>query len=225
METNLAAPQPDLSSRRIPVVGIVGGIGSGKSAVANWVATQVRVAVLNADQLGHESLEDPEIKDALIQRFGQGILGADQKIERALLAREVFGTAASQQSARQELERIVHPGIERRIKAGIDAAAAAHQEVVLLDAAVLLEAGWKGRCDLLVYIDTPDAIRLARVLEHRGWTEDELRRRESSQWSLMDKRRECDLIVTNDRDLEYAGRQLLQSLQQRGWIRPLSPGQ
>ena len=70
----------------------------------------------------------------------------------------------------------------------------------------------------MVFVDTPDAIRSLRVQKNRNWTEDELRRREASQWSLDRKRQESDFVITNDRDLEYAGRQLLEILRVRGAI-------
>ncbi|WP_010584170.1 dephospho-CoA kinase [Schlesneria paludicola] len=206
------------SQRRIPVVGIVGGIGSGKSAVANWVAERAKLTVLNADALGHLALRAETVKQALCQRFGDSILGSDGEIVRAALAQQVFGNDASHQKARQDLEQIVHPEIHRQIMAGVDAAIVANQDAVLLDAAILLEAGWRTRCDLVVFIDTPDEIRLSRVKENRGWSEEELRRRESSQWSLMEKRRESDLIIANDRDLDHAGQQLLTALEERSII-------
>ena len=206
------------AQRRIPVVGIVGGIGSGKSAVANWVAGHSRVLVIDADTLGHEALGAPAVKDALVRRFGQEIVSHEGAIIRSALAKQVFGGNPEQILARGDLERIVHPEIGQRIAESVSHAEAAGFQAVLLDAAVLLEAGWRPLCDLVIFVDTPDATRLARVRENRSWTADELHRRESSQWSLTKKRREADLIVNNDRDLEWAGKQVLESLQQRGWV-------
>lgn len=200
----------------------MGGIGSGKSAIANWIAERARVSLLDADALGHEALQSPEVKAALCERFGDAIFGADGDVVRPALAREVFGSEASHLEARRDLENIVHPEIGRRIVEGVASAKAQNRDAVLLDAAILLEAGWRDKCDLVVFIDTPDKIRLARVREHRGWTESELRRRESSQWSLAEKRREADLIVSNDGNLEHAGKQLLESLQRCGLINGVS---
>lgn len=216
--TSSAAATLFVPPRRIPIVGIVGGIGSGKSAVADWVAQRAKVAVLNADTMGHEALQDADVKQALCKRFGDAILAADGSIARPALAREVFGSDATHRDARHDLECIVHPEIDRRIVDGVAVATANEQEAVLLDAAVLLEAGWRNKCDLVVFIDTPDDVRLRRVSELRGWTENELHRRESNQWSLMDKRRESDFIVINDRDLDFAGTQLMDILKQNGII-------
>lgn len=216
--TSRITEAPFVSTRRIPIIGIVGGIGSGKSAVANWVAEHASVCVLNADHLGHQALEAAEVKQALCHRFGDAILAADGKVERSALAREVFGSDPRHVESRHDLEKIIYPEIDRQIANGIALATSQERDAVLLDAAVLLEAGWRNKCDLVVFVDAPDDVRLNRIHEIRGWSDNELQRRESSQWSLMEKRREADFIVVNDRDLENAGKQLLEILQQRGVI-------
>jgi dephospho-CoA kinase len=209
----------ELGQRRILVVGIVGGIGSGKSAVANWVASRSGMIVIEADKLGHEAIKAEPVRDALRLRFGPTIFGEDGFIVRSALAKQVFGDHQDQKLARVDLEKIVHPEIKRQISHSIAIASEEGAEAVLLDAAVLLEAGWRSMCDLVVFVDTPDSVRLERVRQNRGWTKEELDRREASQWSLPEKRRESDLIVANDRNLEYAGRQLLESLQHLGWLK------
>ena len=203
----------------IPVIGVVGGIGSGKSAVANWVAAHADVAVIDADKLGHDALKSATVKDALLHRFGSGIFGTDGFIDRSVLAKHVFGNNPGQRAARHDLEQIVHPEIGRRISKDVVLATNNGRTAVLLDAAILLETGWRQLCDLVVFVDTPDAIRLSRVQKTRNWTEDELRRREASQWSLDRKRQEADIVLTNDRDLDYAGRQLLEFLRTRGVVK------
>ncbi len=203
----------------IPVIGVVGGIGSGKSAVANWVAAHADVAVIDADKLGHDALKSTAVKDALLHRFGSGVFGADGFIDRSVLAKHVFGNNPEQFASRHDLEQIVHPEIGRRISADVVLATNNCRAAVLLDAAILLEAGWRELCDLVVFVDTPDAIRLSRVQKNRNWTEDELQRRESSQWSLDRKRQEADVVIINDRDLDYAGGQLLEFLRTRSVVK------
>ena len=207
-------------ARKIPpVIGVVGGIGSGKSAVASWVMAHANVSLIDADKLGHDALKSPTVKQALRHRFGPGIFDADGFINRSALAKHVFGDHPDQLAARHDLEQIVHPEIGRSISDEVALSATNGRVAVLLDAAILLEAGWRRLCDLVVFIDTPDAIRLSRVQKNRNWTEDELARREASQWSLDRKRRESDFVVTNDRDLEYAGRQLLELLRAEGIVK------
>lgn len=219
MNSRDSAAKITIPRQRIPVIGIVGGIGSGKSAVANWVASHANIIVINADVLGHESLQADVVKNALREKFGDEIFDAQGNVQRAAIAGKVFGRDEQHALARKELEQVVHPEIRRRIAEQIEKAVADHRDAVLLDAAVLLETGWREQVDLVAYIDTPDDVRLARVKARSGWSEEELRRREASQWSLADKRRQSDLIVENSSDLETAGRNLLESLQHCGLIK------
>ena len=216
MET---AATPMINARnRIPLIGVVGGVGSGKSAVANWVSTHAPVAVIDADKLGHEALLSVSVKAELRARFGDEIFDSAGNIVRAKLANRVFGVDSNHLVARRDLERIVHPAISQQIAAEVSIAVEQRAEAVLLDAAILLEAGWRDLCELVVFIETPAEMRLQRVQAHRGWTKAELQRREESQWDLSRKRQESDLVIVNDRELEYAGKQLLDCLIERNWV-------
>lgn len=200
------APQP------IPVIGIIGGIGSGKSSVARWASEHANLAVVDADRLGHLALENDRIKSALRQRFGDQIFDAAGEVQRSALARVVFGPSELQQAARGDLERIVHPEIESRIAEAITQAAAGHCQGVLLDAAVLLESGWQKRCDAVVFVDASDETRECRVAVRSNWSPEELQKREASQLSLREKRERSDAVISNNQDVSLAGRQLLDFL-------------
>jgi len=103
----------------------------------------------------------------------------------------------------------VHPGIRKGIEREIARARSAGQvEVILLDAAVLFEAGWNDLCNAVFYVHVPDEVRLERVTRTRGWDEAELKKREASQWSLADKQSRADGVVDNSGSLEEAGAQL-----------------
>jgi dephospho-CoA kinase len=193
----------------IPVIGIVGGIGSGKSSVARWVAARHSdVSLVNGDEIGHEVLTQPAVRDAVRKRFGEPVFNADGQINRKALGQVVFGPNRAEQSARDDLERIVHPRIRESIAGKIADSAAAAKRAVLLDAAVLFEAGWNDLCHAVVFIDVPRDERLARLRETRGWDDAETERRESSQASLESKRSQAQFSVDNSRSVEAAGRQL-----------------
>jgi dephospho-CoA kinase len=193
----------------IPVIGIVGGIGSGKSSVARWVAARHSdVALINGDEIGHEVLTDVAVRDAIRKRFGEPVFNTDGQIKRKALGQVVFGSNREQQSARDDLERIVHPKIRETFAGKIANSAAAGKRAVLLDAAVLFEAGWNDLCHAVVFIDVPRDERFARLRETRGWDDAETERRESSQASLESKRGRSQFIVDNSRSVEAAGRQL-----------------
>ena len=200
------------AARRIPLIGVVGGIGSGKSAVAREVAALANVHVIDADRLGHEALLDSDVKLALRRQFGEAIFDETGEVHRSSLARCVFGDGESHRAARHSLEQIVHPEIARRITDEIARAEASGDDAVLLDAAVLIEAGWRRLCDAVIFIDAPEGLRLKRVQQRSGWSLEELRRREASQLSLPEKRRQCDAVISNATDVRESGQQFINFL-------------
>lgn len=211
-----------------PVVGLVGGIGSGKSALARWVAQHARIEILDADRLGHQALDDPALAKLVLDRFPQAANPdytkdtiqpnqTDQPIRRAALAEIVFGADPESQSARNDLETIVHPYIRRRLTDLIQQ----HREQdgcegILVDAAVLLEAGWDDLCDHVVFVDVPEATRLARIDSTRDWTRNEYLDRQASQWPLTRKQDAADRSIDNSNTLEHSGQQLLALIQALG---------
>ena len=125
----------------------------------------------------------------------------------------MFGPSAEQRAARADLERLVHPEIRKRLVEQIaKARAASGVAAIILDAAVLFEAGWDDLCDAVAFIDVPESVRLQRVRETRGWEQADLMLRESSQQSLERKRNQADSIVDNSGTLAEAGSQLEQIL-------------
>lgn len=200
----------------VPVLGIVGGIGSGKSAVARGVAHQLGWKIIDADQLGHEALRQPEIIARLGVTFGPEILTPEGQIDRSRLARRVFGDQAVQKQARRELEHIVHPELERMMREAIAACATEHCGGVVLDAALLFEAGWNNVCDRVAYIDAPESVRQQRVEQQRGWTATQLAAREASQWPLADKMRSASWRIPNTGTLDLAVEALVREVQ--SWL-------
>lgn len=196
----------------VPTIGILGGIGSGKSSVIRQV-TGFSLQVIDADRIGHDLLQDADVLSELAQAFPSSILNSSGQVVRSKLAELVFGETEEQQAALNQLEQIIHPAIRREIIAqletvdeGIDA--------VILDAAILLEAGWASVCDHLVFIDTPKALRLERVSQNRNWSAEELNRREAAQLPLDEKEQQANFTVDNSGTLDEAAAQMTQILQQ-----------
>lgn len=199
------------ASNPIPVIGVVGGIGSGKSAVTRWVGEHANVLVIDADQLGHLTLFQDDVKTALRRRFGADIF-ENGEIQRRLLARHVFGDGEEHRQARKDLERIVHPAIKTQIIDLIRDASLQSRSAVLLDAAILLEAGWEKCCDAVVFVDAPEEVRQRRVAARSGWSTEDLQRREASQWPLEEKKRHCTFVISNADDNSKGGQALLDFL-------------
>ncbi len=181
-----------LSQNPKPVIGLIGGIGSGKSTVARQLVDRGGVLIAG-DQLGHEALRQPDIRQQIVQRFGAQIQDERGDIDRKRLGAIVF----ADQQQRRALEAIVFPYIERGVAAGIAAARAdPTARFIVLDAAVMLEAGWDRHCSKLIFVDAPPEIRLAR-LGQRGLQTPDVAARENAQWPLEEKKRRADAVVTN----------------------------
>ena len=160
-------------------IGLVGGVASGKSLAAKYLV-DLGAVHLDADRTGHDVLaEDTEVRQAIVDRWGEGVLAADKSIDRSAVARRVFAQSKTGETDRQFLEALLHPRIGIRLDEQRNDAAAAGKPAVVLDAPVLLEAGWGKLCDVVLMIDSSRELRLSRA-KTRGWTEAEFDRRESS---------------------------------------------
>lgn len=205
-----------MSLARKPVIGLIGGIGSGKSFVA---AEFVRLGghLIQGDQLGHQALEQPEVVAAVLARWPEVVTAG--KVDRRKLGAIVFATPAQL----KELEALLFPWIERGIAAGI-AVAGVEPNIgfVVLDAAVLLEAGWNKFCDWIVYIHAPRSDRLARLSSRRGWTTEEVDRRSAAQWPLTAKARRAEAAIDNREGAHNLARQVRELLAR--WRIPVATG-
>lgn len=196
----MSAPQPPHPHRRTLLLGVLGGIASGKSEVARLLAGPDG-RVLDADRLAHEALEQPEVRAWLRQRFGPAVVPGE-RVDRAALAASVF----SDVSARRELEAQVHPRVRAALRAGVETAREAGVPRVVLDVPLLLENeaehGLAALCDALVFVDADAKVRDARAVARRGWASGELERREALQLPLATKRDRADFVIRNEGDLD-----------------------
>jgi dephospho-CoA kinase len=180
----------------VKTIGLVGGVASGKSLVANMLV-ELGAGLLDADRAGHDVLaEDRAVHEALRQRWGSTIFTADGRVDRSALAQRVFGAASGAEEERRFLEGLLHPRIRERLEEQQKQLAAEGKRAAVLDAPLLLEAGWDPACDLVLMVDTPRESRLHRALR-RGWTEAEFARREAAQWPVDQKSRASDAVIPN----------------------------
>jgi dephospho-CoA kinase len=179
-----------------PVIGLIGGIGSGKSTVAAAFARR-GARVINADALGHEALRQPEVMRQLVERWGPQVLDEGGEVSRRKVAAVVFAKSPEGRAELRALESIVFPWIGRRIGEEIAAARSdGRARFVVLDAAVMLESGWSRACDRIVYVHAPREARLRR-LAGRGWSAREVEEREGAQLCLTEKVTRADDAVDN----------------------------
>ncbi len=178
----------------VHTVGILGGIASGKSLVSECLARN-GASVFDADKAGHDALKEPEVKQALQELWGEDIFDSHGEVDRGALGRIVFAPPPAGPEALQQLEAIVHLVIERNFEGWIQDLPE-KTTIVVLDAAIMLEAGWDKYCDSLVFVDTPVAQRIEQAID-RGWTKAQFHAREATQMSLSDKRRQARWIIDN----------------------------
>jgi dephospho-CoA kinase len=195
-----------------PVIGLIGGIGAGKTTAARCFADRGGL-VIDADAIGHDALRQPEIVAKIVERWGARVRKPDGSLDRRAIGKIVFANPTE----RNALEQLVFPFIGEGCRQQI--AHAQHDPAarfVVLDAAVLLEAGWNKEVDWIVYIDAPREVRLARVSKRTGWTEAELTAREAAQWPEDVKKARADAVIDNSAGPEELQRQVDRLL--REWL-------
>jgi dephospho-CoA kinase len=176
-----------------PVIGIVGGIGSGKTTAAREFTKHCGF-VIDCDVVGHELLGDDTVCRELREHWGESIFADDGSVDRDILGKIVFDS----KNQLDALNAILHPRIAARI-AELIATAQADPKIIMIaiDAAVLFEAGWDKFCTHTIFVKAPLSQRVKRVTETRGWSKQTLLQRESSQFSLDSKAAKCSHTVDN----------------------------
>jgi dephospho-CoA kinase len=173
------------------LVGLTGGIGSGKSTVARMLADRGAV-VLDADVLAREAVEPGTAGfEAVLARFGDAVRSSDGSLDRARLAEIVF----ADDEARHDLEAIVHPQVRLRIGEAV-AAHADSDTVVVVDSPLLIETGAHESFPVVVVVAAPDEARIAR-LTVRGMEESDARARMAAQMPLEEKALHADVLLDN----------------------------
>ncbi len=188
------------------VIGVLGGVASGKSLVAAELV-RLGAGLLDADRAGHEVLRLPRIEAAVRERWGQAVFGPDGHIDRARLAEIVFADPPGGPRERKQLEQLTHPEIGRLLARQAKGLAVSGRAAAVLDAPLLVESGWDRICERLVFVDSPREARLSRARE-RGWSEEDFAAREAAQESLDLKRRRADVVIDNSGSPEHTQAQL-----------------
>lgn len=182
-------------------VGLTGGIGSGKSTVAEMFARRGAV-VIDADSIARELVEPGEpALHALVDEFGEGIIAADGSLKRSELARIAFDDP----SATERLNSLMHPLIraetQRRLSTAQDA------EVILYDMPLLFETHQEDLVDVVVVVDVPEALQVKRAVK-RGLAEADVRRRMEVQTSRSRRITEADFVIDNSGSRRNTERQV-----------------
>ncbi len=177
------------------VIGITGGIGSGKSTVLRLLQKKYHAKLLMADELGHAVMERGQPAfDAVRELFGDAVLAADGGIDREKLARIVY----ADEGRRNLLNSIVHPCVWEEIRKQLREWE--KEPLVVLETAILFETGCDALCDEVWGVCTGREIRIQRLMRSRGYTREKAESIMASQMTEEEYRDRCDFILMNDGD-------------------------
>jgi dephospho-CoA kinase len=186
-----------------PIIGILGGIGSGKSTVAAEFA-KLGCKVIDADKIAHELLTRKTIKEQIVAAFGRTVLDSKGGIDRKKLGRIVFADA----DKLSIINGIVHPLVMQRTEELIEKYNRQNQvKAIVLDMPLLVEVGWAKRCDRLIFVDCERKIREKRA-KKLGFEKNQLKIRENFQISLDNKMNLVDNTIENNSDFSAMVRQV-----------------
>jgi transcription termination factor Rho len=200
------------SEKNVVIIGVTGGIGSGKSTVAQKLAAMGAV-MIDADKIASSLLSDRKVKDEIVEEFGESVLDGHGNVYRTYLAHAAFESKKNL----EKLNKIMHPRIAAEIMQQVDKVEKSlskktdtnkDKELLVIDAPLLFEAGLDKACDATLFVDTDLDTRLKRTEEERGWTKDELERRENFQESPSKKKKKANFILNNTESLDKTEQQL-----------------
>jgi|SRR5450432_858456 len=176
-----------------PVIGIAGGIGSGKTFVANLFG-ELGCLVISADDQVRQAYKDFRVKQALKQWWGNLIFSPNGEVDRSAVARKVF----SRHDDLKKLEQLLHPIISQARDQMMRAKANDPQVLAFIwDTPLLMETGLHEQCDAVVFVEVPIEERRKRVSEGRAWDVSELESREKLQMPLDKKQEISDYVISN----------------------------
>ncbi len=185
------------------ILGITGGLGSGKSTVMKILKNRYGASIHIADEYGHEAFQKGNIcYGDIIQMFGLEILDEAGQIDRDCLSKVVY----SDPSKLHMLNRIIHPYVWERIEQEV--AKHIHDSLVVIESAILIEAGYSEVCDKIWGVFCKKEIRIERLISSRGYSVEKaegIMRQQMSEWEL---RSYCDAVIENDGKLEHLEQQI-----------------
>lgn len=180
------------------VIGLTGGIGSGKSTVSQILA-EMGAVVLDADTVGHQAYQPgTETWKDVVAAFGQEVVAADGSIDRKKLGAIVFGKPGEL----ERLNRIVHPRMYDMMAEQIEEYRRQGVKVVVLDAAILIEANWTSLVDEVWLTLASEATVVQRARERTGLPEEQIRSRIRSQLSNEERKKHAGVVIDNDGSLD-----------------------
>lgn len=191
------------------IIGITGGVGSGKSRVLSYIEETFPAMICQADHVAWEiQMPGQQCYQEIVEHFGNGILNEDLTINRKSLGQIVFHN----EKELLALNAITHPAVKKEIKERIEREKEAGTELFVLEAALLIEEHYDEICDELWYIYTDEAIRRQRLKESRQYTDEKIDAIMASQLSEEVFRKNCDRVILNSGDFTVTKEQIMTAM-------------
>ncbi len=190
------------------VIGITGGVGAGKSTVLNLIKERCSCFILMADEAAHEVKKRGQVcYEELVDLLGREVLADDGEIDKGRMARIIF--EPGNEGLLKKVNGIIHPRVKEYILKSIDDhRAAGDADYYFIEAALLIEDGYREICDELWYVYADEKVRADRLRRTRGYSDERIR-------GIMDKqnddalfRKYCDHVIENNNDIEATGKQI-----------------
>jgi phosphopantetheine adenylyltransferase/dephospho-CoA kinase len=186
------------------VIGLTGGIASGKSTAAELLQ-EFGAQVIDADRLGHRAYApDSAFFEKVVNEFGHDIVGEDGEVNRQVLGGKVFGDPEQM----QRLTNILWPAIRQLAKEEIAECKQRGVEVIVLEAAVMIEAGWQDLVDEVWVLSAKPALAIERLMSRNGLTADAAQSRIDSQITNKEREQYADVKIGNSGDIERFGKRV-----------------
>jgi dephospho-CoA kinase len=184
--------------QRKPIIGLAGGIGSGKSFVGQ-VFGALGCLVISSDEQAKQAYNDPVVQERIRQWWGESVFTQANLVDRSAIARRIFENPGE----RDRLERLLHPWINAAREHLMKVQENDPQVLAFVwDTPLLFETGLNRQCDAVVFVDAPLELRLKRVTGSRRWAAEELGRREKLQWPLDKKKKISHYVIVNTADAD-----------------------
>jgi len=186
------------SKKNMKIIGITGGIGSGKTEVAK-VFKKLGAIILSGDEIGRDVVKKNQtVLKKLVKTFGRVILYKNNKLNRRKLGEIAFSSA----DGKNKLNRIIHPYLLSNLRKKITGYRKRKKGLVMVDAALIIEWGLQKELDYLILVESNLKNRLKRLKENSGYSQKEALNRIKAQIDYKTRRKYADYIIRNDKDLK-----------------------
>ncbi len=202
-------------SNKMRLIGITGGIGAGKSEILSYIRRHYNAEIYLADEVAHKVKEPGQVAyEPLVDLLGRDVLQQDGFIDKGKMAEKIF----ADNRVLEKVNEIVHPAVRSFLENAIDLAREKGEtELFFIEAALLIEAGYKEIVDELWYIYADQSVREKRLKESRGYSDAKIKGIMEKQLSEEGFRKECDFVIDNSGSLEHAYRQIDERLEAYTW--------